>query len=48
MTLISIPGPQHTFLLVAVQPESSSFEKKFRPSVCKWSLSWHMSVTGLF
>ena len=22
-------------------------KKKFRPSVCKWSLSWHMSVTGL-
>ena len=47
MTWISIPGPKHTFLLVAVQPESSNFEKKFLPSVCKWSLSWHMSVTGL-
>ena len=47
MTWISIPGPKHTFLLVAVQPESSNFEKKIRPLVCIWSLSWHMSVTGL-
>ena len=47
MTRISIPGPKHTFLFVAVQPESSNFGKKIRPSVCKWSLSWPMSVTGL-
>ena len=47
MTRISIPGPKHTFLLVAVQPEPSNFKKKFRPSVYRWSLSWHMSATGL-
>ena len=29
MTWISIPGPKHTFLLVAVEPEASNFEKKF-------------------
>ena len=28
LTWISIPGPKHTFLLVAVQPQSSNFEKK--------------------
>ena len=28
MTWISIQGPKHTFLLVAVQPESSSIGKK--------------------
>ena len=28
MTWISIPGPKHTFLLVAVQLESSNFEKE--------------------
>ena len=41
MTCISIPGPKHTFLLVAMKPESSNFEKK-----CKWSFSSGMSVTG--
>ena len=31
MTWISMPGPKHTFLLVAMQPESSNFEKKNPP-----------------
>ena len=47
MTWISMPGPKHTFLLVAVQPVCSNFEKKFCPSVSKWSFIWHMSVTGV-
>ena len=48
MTWISIPGPEHTFLSVAVQPVCSNFEKKiFRPLVCNWSFSWHMTVTGI-
>ena len=48
MTWISIPGPKHTFLVVAVQPEPSNFNKK--KSVLRsinGPLSWHMSVTGL-
>ena len=48
MTWISIPGPNHTFLWVAVQLMCSHFEKKkIRHSVCKWFLSWHMSVAEL-
>ena len=33
MTWISIPGPKHTFLLVAVQPESSIKKKSVLRSV---------------
>ena len=44
MTWISIPGRKHTFLLVAVQPDFSNSENKFRPSVCKLYLGWHISL----
>ena len=33
------PRPQAHLPLVAVQPVSSNFEEKIRPSVCKWSFS---------
>ena len=46
VTWISILGPQHTFLDVALSLEScrnakclSIFEKTFHPSVCTWSLN---------
>ena len=48
MTRISIPGPKHTFVLVAVQPVCPNFGgKKVRPLVCKRSFSWHMTGTGI-
>ena len=31
MTWISTPGPKHTFLLVAVQPEFSNLKKEVPP-----------------
>ena len=46
MPWISVPGPKHAFLLVALRLEScgnpkylSIFKKKFHPPVCTWSLS---------
>ena len=53
VTWISVPGPKHTFLLVAQLLEScgnpnyvSIFKKKFRLSVCTWSLSSSVAVQG--
>ena len=50
---ISVAGPKHTFLLVALQLEScgnpkylSIFKKKNRPSVSTWSLSSAAAVQG--
>ena len=35
-----IPGPKHS-----QSPQISG--KKCRPSVCKWSLGWHVSLTSI-
>ena len=47
MTWISIQAPSTPsfWLLCSQSPQIS--KKKFPPLVCKWSLSWHISVTGL-